>query len=242
MTPWTCGCSPHAGKSACACKYEHAETDASRMRTHTHTHTHQMYEKAMEPDPDLQTYGPVMKDKIIKLQQRYLELCSLADSVETSYNKVVSHKHSTACTWHSSVACIHGIVGGTPTHQTRNSKPKTQNPKPKTPTLHTKSLMTSSPDQTMLALGGEHGSSAGTRGRAHNAVYPSTGVLADLIEGCSSGLRTRRTDTISASSGLAWVNEWERGCSRQGGDGEGGGSVRAGGGLQWDGMYMGSTS
>lgn len=44
-----------------------------------------MHSKAIEPDPDLQTYGPVMKEKVLKLHERFLELAALADSVEQKY-------------------------------------------------------------------------------------------------------------------------------------------------------------
>ena len=46
-----------------------------------------MHAKAVEPDPDLQTYGPVMKDKIIKLYERYLELAALSASIEGHYGE-----------------------------------------------------------------------------------------------------------------------------------------------------------
>jgi hypothetical protein len=46
-----------------------------------------MHQKAMEPDPDLQTYGPVMKEKILQLHARFLLLASLADSVEACYDE-----------------------------------------------------------------------------------------------------------------------------------------------------------
>ncbi len=41
----------------------------------------------MESDPDLQTYGPVMKEKILQLHARFLLLASLADSVEACYDE-----------------------------------------------------------------------------------------------------------------------------------------------------------
>jgi hypothetical protein len=41
----------------------------------------------MEPDPDLQTYGPVMKEKILQLHTRFLLLASLADSVEACFDE-----------------------------------------------------------------------------------------------------------------------------------------------------------
>ena len=48
---------------------------------------YKMHQKAMEPDPDLQTYGPVMKEKILQLHARFLLLASLADSVEACYDE-----------------------------------------------------------------------------------------------------------------------------------------------------------
>jgi predicted Holliday junction resolvase-like endonuclease len=45
-----------------------------------------MYKKAIEPDPDLQTYGPAMKEKVLNLQSRYLTLRALAESLEMFYD------------------------------------------------------------------------------------------------------------------------------------------------------------
>lgn len=44
-----------------------------------------MHAKAIEPDPDLQTYGPVMKEKVLKLHERFVQLSALAGSVEAKY-------------------------------------------------------------------------------------------------------------------------------------------------------------
>jgi len=49
---------------------------------------HKMYQKAIEPDPDLQSYGPVMKEKILALHNRFVLLSALTDSLEACYDEV----------------------------------------------------------------------------------------------------------------------------------------------------------
>jgi len=55
-----------------------------------------MHQKALEPDPDLQTYGPVMKEKILRLHARFLQLAALADSVEARYDETASKAQTDA--------------------------------------------------------------------------------------------------------------------------------------------------
>jgi len=55
-----------------------------------------MYKKAIEPDPDLQTYGPAMKEKVLNLQSRYLILRALAESLETFYDAAATMARESA--------------------------------------------------------------------------------------------------------------------------------------------------
>jgi hypothetical protein len=55
-----------------------------------------MYKKAIEPDPDLQTYGPAMKEKVLSLQSRYLILRALAESLETFYDAAATMARESA--------------------------------------------------------------------------------------------------------------------------------------------------
>lgn len=44
-----------------------------------------MRAKALEPDPDLQSYGPVMKDRILDLCRRYDELCQIMGNLRAEH-------------------------------------------------------------------------------------------------------------------------------------------------------------
>ncbi|EKX41141.1 hypothetical protein GUITHDRAFT_164490, partial [Guillardia theta CCMP2712] len=47
-----------------------------------------LYKKAIEPDPELQTYGPAMKEKVLNLHKRYVELKDWAEKLRQSLQEI----------------------------------------------------------------------------------------------------------------------------------------------------------